>query len=143
MLERFLNCLCYEKRGLLSAPSAELLQLFGATSTAAGASVTSESIFNSPTATAAIRTISDSIGVMPVHLYRRGPNNSKERITDHPAARLMDQSWNDWSSAAEGKMAVQIDALTRERGFGCAQVLRANGLPRELHPLDPRAVSVE
>ena len=119
----------------------ELSALFGAAPTAAGPSVTPETALRSPSTLAAVRIISEAVGSLPIHLYERGAGNDRARDKDHPAARLLAGDWTPWASASEVRTALQVDALLH--GFGAAQVVRAGSVPRELHRLDPRSVSIE
>lgn len=140
LFSRFLRS-APEQRATLAEPTAELLAVFGAVPTAAGASVTPETALRSATALAAVRAISEAVGSLPVHVYRRGPDGSRERATDHPAARILSGDWTPWSGSAESRTALQVDALLY--GFGIAATVEAGGEIRELHRLDPRAVSIE
>ncbi|WP_051609220.1 phage portal protein [Fodinicurvata fenggangensis] len=144
MLERlrtFLGKTDTEQKSSLAAPSAELLALFGAPRTAAGVSVTPETALKSPTCLAATRVLSETIGSLPFHCFRRGNDGSRERETDHAAARLLGGRWAPWSSSSEVRCAMQVDAILHGQAF--AQVVRAGGQPREIHRLDPRSVTVE
>ncbi|HEX2529816.1 MAG TPA: phage portal protein [Geminicoccus sp.] len=139
MFERLKHFLGIEKRYDLASSSPEMLALFGATPTAAGVSVSAENALRSPTTLAAVRAISEGIGSLPVHLFRRRPDGTRERDTTHPAAALLAGDWNPWTGAVEGKTALQLDSLLF--GVGYAQVIRTGPTPRELHHLDPRDVT--
>ena len=129
-----------ESRGL-SAPSPDLLALFGAVPTAAGVSVSAEAALRSPTTLAAVRVIAETMGGLPLHLYRRGPGGSRERDGDHPAARLLSGDWAPWAGSVEARTALQFDALLH--GAGYALIVRVGGQVRELHRLDPRNVAAD
>lgn len=123
----------------LANPSPDLLALFGVPTTASGVSVNATTALRSPTTLAAVRAISESIGGLPLHLYRRGADGARERDSDHPAAQLLAGDWCPWASSAETRTAMQLDALLH--GVGYALVVRTNGQPRELHRLDPQNVT--
>ncbi|HEX2527443.1 MAG TPA: phage portal protein [Geminicoccus sp.] len=139
MFERLKHFFGIEKRWDLASSSPEILALFGATPTAAGVHVSAESALRSPTTLAAVRAISESVGSLPFHLFRRRPNGSRERDNDPPAAALLAGDWCPWSGAVESKTGLQMDALLH--GAGLAQVIRTGTTPRELHRLDPRDVT--
>lgn len=131
-----------ERRSSLSAPSAELFALFGAARVAAGKSVTSTTALRSAATCAAVRVISECAGGLPIHIFRRGTDNKKERDTDHTAAAILSSNANPWTSSTQLRTALQVDALLHDNG-GFAKVVRAGGKVKELHRLDPAAVTVE
>jgi HK97 family phage portal protein len=109
--------------------------------TAAGISVGPESALASPTFLAVTRVLSEAIGTLPVHLFRRGSNGAREREVDHPAARLMAGDWAPWAGNVAVRTALAVDALLHGQAF--AQVIRAGGQPREIHRLPPGSVTVD
>lgn len=141
MFSAVLKRIGYERRGRLANPSAEFLAILGADTT--DLSVTPLTALRSPTALACVRSISETAATLPVHLYRRGQDGSKERIVDHPAAQLLAGDPNPWSGRTELMAAMQTDALLH--GHALAQVVRAGGepRPRELHRLSPGAVTID
>lgn len=82
------------------------------------------------------------MATLPVVVYERRPDGSKERNTDHPAYALLHDDANDWTSAYDLKLSVTIDALTHDKG-GFILVNRVDGRPFELLRLDPALVAVE
>lgn len=135
-IKRFLGV---EARSSLASPSPELLALFGAVPTAAGISVGPETALRSPTTLAACRVIYETIGGLPFHLHRRGPDGSRERDGSHPAALLLAGDWTPWAGGAETRAALQLDALIHGAGYGL--VVRAGNRPVEIHRLDPVTVT--
>jgi phage portal protein BeeE len=129
------------ERKSLANPSPELLALFGATPTAAGVAVSAEMALRSPTTLATCRVIFEAVGSLPIHLFVRGGNGARERETTHPVATLLAGDWAPWAGGAETRTGLQLDALLH--GAAYAQVIRANGMPRELHRLDPTTVTRE
>lgn len=141
MFDRFKAFLGIETRSTLANPSPELFALFGAAPTAAGVAVSAENALRSPTTLAVCRAISESVGSLPIHVYRRGANGARDRENDHPAAVLLGGDWCPWAGGVETRTAMQLDALLH--GAAYAQVIRVNGQPRELHRLNPLAVTRE
>ncbi len=129
----------FETKGSLANPSPELLALFGSVPTAAGIPVSAENALRSPITLAACRAISESMGSLPFHLFRRGDGGTRERDGTHPAAVILAGDWCPWAGGVEMRTAMQLDALLYGAAYGL--VVRATGQPREIHRLDPRAVT--
>jgi HK97 family phage portal protein len=138
LFERIKTLFGAEARSLAS-PSRDLFALFGMSPTVAGVSIGGETALRSPTTLAVCRVISESVGSLPIHLFRRGANGARERDSDHPAASILSGDWCPWAGGVETRTSMQLDALLH--GAAYAQVVRVNGQPRELHRLDPTAVS--
>lgn len=130
-----------ETRSTLAPPSPELLALFGTPVTAAGKPVSAETALRSPTTLAAVRAISESVGSLPLHLYRRGADGSRERDSTHPAAQILAGDWCPWAGGIETRTAMQLDALLHGAAYGL--IIRAASAPREIHRLDPRDVTID
>lgn len=128
-----------ETKSTLANPSPELLALFGSVPTAAGISVSAETAMRSPTTLASCRAISESMGSLPFHLFRRGAGGARERDGSHPAAQILAGDWCPWAGGVETRTAMQLDALLHGAAYGL--VIRVNGQAREIHRLDPRAVN--
>lgn len=141
MFDRLKAYLGIEARSSLANPSPELFALFGAVPTAAGVAVSAETALRSPTTLAVCRAISESVGSLPVHLYRRGANGARDRESDHPVAAILNGDWCPWAGGVETRTAMQLDALLH--GAAYAQVIRVKGEPRELHRLNPLTVTRE
>jgi HK97 family phage portal protein len=139
MFDRLKTLLGFETRSSLANPSPEMFALFGAFPTAAGVSVSAETALRSPTTLATCRVISESVGSLPIHLFRRGDDGARDRDTTHPAAVIMAGDWCPWAGGVETRTAMQLDALLH--GAAYAQVIRTGNTPRELHRLDPTTVT--
>jgi HK97 family phage portal protein len=114
--------------------------LLGNMQTAAGPSVTAETAMRSPTALACVRALAETAGMLPVHVYRRGAGGEKARASDHPADQLLNGFANPWTPAPQLRTQLAFDAVLRGAGF--ARVVRVGGAVRELHRLEPSAVTV-
>lgn len=120
----------------LTLTDADALTLFGAFPTASGVSIGPGNAMRVPAVACAVGLISETIGAIPVKLYDRA---SKTTQTDHPAYRLVHDEANEWTSAAELRRDLTLDALLH--GAGHAQVIRlTDGTPYELHRLEPGRV---
>lgn len=127
-----------EKRALTFE---DLAPIFGIIPTAAGIAVTAETALRSPTVLAAVKVISETSGMLPIAVRRRKGANW-EKVTDHPASRVLNQFANPWTSSEQLRTQLTADALLHRNG-AFAQVVRVRGEPRELHRLDPRSVTVK
>lgn len=141
MFERLKDFFSVEARSSLANPSRDFFALFGVSPTVAGVSVNAETALRSPTTLATCRVIFESVGSLPIHLFRRGADGTREREGDHPAAAILGGDWCPWAGGVETRSAMQLDALLH--GAAYAQIVRLNGQPRELHRLDPTTVARE
>jgi HK97 family phage portal protein len=139
MLDGIRKFFGWERRDF-ALTDAALLELFGGRPTAAGVSVTAATALRSPTALACTRAISETLGALPLHVYRRTADG-RERVTDHPAAKLLAGDWAPWESGVSTRTQLQVDAILHGAGYGL--VLRAGGQPKEIHRLDSAATTCD
>ncbi len=137
MFDRIKRAFGFETRAL----TLEQYPWLALPASAAGVSVSAETALRSPTTLAAVRVLTETIGSLPCHVYQRGEGNSRARDMAHPASELLAGEANPRTGAADLRMQLMRDALLH--GAGYAQVIRTLGNPRELHRIDPRAVTVE
>jgi HK97 family phage portal protein len=127
-----------EKKSVsLSDPFAH--ELFGGVVTASNIEVGPGSAMRVPAVACAVGIISENVGDLPAKLYKQG---TKETAREHPAYKLIHDQANEWTSAAQLRTALTIDALLH--GNGHALVSRSSdGRPLELHRLEPGKVQNE
>lgn len=124
----------------LSNPAAWFVNAFAGEATAAGVRVNPAQALRVAAVFACVRILAETIGSLPLHVYRRLPNGGKERAPDHPLYGLLHSAPNpemtslEWRETIQGHLAL--------RGNGYSQVLfgsdgRAAGRPVELIPLNP------
>lgn len=90
----------------------------------------------------AVNAISQAIGQLPVHTYKRGDDDSRKRATDHPAYKLLRAEANPWTPASKFREEITRDALLYPNG-GFAKIVRVgDGKPFELIRLDPENTPV-
>jgi HK97 family phage portal protein len=89
---------------------------------------------------ASVRAITETLGQLPIHVYKRGADGSKQRDAGHPAYVLLHDAVSDWKSAATFKEELTRDALLDHGGF--AFINRVDGRPVELQRLVPASVEV-
>lgn len=91
---------------------------------------------------ACVRIISETIGSLPLILYRRSPNGDRERAISHPLYGILKDSPNDVQTAMEfwemmgGHLALRGNAYAKiTRGFG--------GVVKELMPINPTKIMIK
>ncbi|MBH0239131.1 phage portal protein [Methylobrevis albus] len=110
-------------------------------STISAISVDGSSALKSPTTLACVRAISETAGGLPLHVFRRQADGSRDRDSSHRASALLSHHANPWTSSADLRVRLVHDALIYGRGIAIAT--RVNGVIRELHRVDPRSVRVD
>lgn len=125
----------------LADASGFYFDLFGATPTLAGVTVTPYSAMTCAPVACAVRSISEAAGSLPLHVYKRLPDGGKEKATDHPLYKLLHDAPNNFAPAALFRTQLMADALLQPYG-GFAQIVRVDGKPYELIRLDPRLSSI-
>lgn len=121
--------------------AANFMQLFGLESgSATGEVVTIETAMKVPAVQAAVGFISGTMAGLPLKLYKRGKNNSRESVSDELATLLHDAPNPDQSSFEWRKYTFE-QLLTG--GRGCSFIER-NGMGKVvgIWPLDPAQTSV-
>jgi HK97 family phage portal protein len=114
----------------------------GCAPAAAGVVVTPRTAMECAPVHCAVQAISEAIGQLPVHTYKRGDNGAKERAPDHPAYALLHDAANDWTPAAKFREEITRDALLYPYG-GFAFINRIDGgKPAELIRIDPELTPV-
>ncbi len=142
MFDRIKRFLSLETKSTLASPSPELLALLGGGApTAAGVAVTPETALRVPTVYASVKVLAESIAQLPLVLYRRTPDGGKERATDHPLFEILHDQANDWTSAAEFRLFMQMQVLLHGNAF--AFINRSGGRIVELIAIPSPAVAVE
>lgn len=121
---------------LISNPVAWLLDWFGGGPTATGVRVNADRALRIVAVYACVRILAETIGALPLHLYRRLSNGGKERATDHPNYSLMHDSPNrEMTSMEFRETGMGHNGL---RGNSYSQIVfRGDGRPDELIPLHP------
>lgn len=122
----------------------EVIKRFAATMMAgSGVSVTPETAMRAPTVHAIVTVISRRIASMPVHVMRKttdGRRERKERLPDHPAAKLLNRP-NEW----QDRVTFMMDAASRLVRYGNFYAYAARGKsgpPRRMLPFHPAQMRV-
>lgn len=126
----------------LADASGFYFDLFGASPTLAGVTVTPYTAMTCAPVACAVRSISEAAGSLPLHIYKKLPDGGKEKATDHPLYNLLHDAPNGWTPAALFRTQLMADALLQPYG-AFAQIVRVDGgKPAELIRLDPRLSSI-
>ena len=131
-----------ETKSGLSSPEPWLVEMFGASPTLSGVTVSPYSAMSCAPVACAVRSISEAAGSLPLHIYKRLPDGGKEKAPEHPLYALLHDAPNSFSPAALFRTQLMADALLQPHG-GFALINRVDGgKPAELIRLDPRTNSV-
>lgn len=122
--------------------SPNFLEVFGLQNTASGVSVTTETALGVPAVWAAVNFTGGTIAGLPLNLYRRGANGTRERVTDDPLASILHDAVNDELSSFAWRKALFENVFTGGRGL---TFIERNGAGRvmNLWPLNPAWVTVK
>lgn len=95
------------KSGSLSQASPEMLALFGAPAVATGGTVSPETAMRCPTVFGCVKILSESVAQLPLILYERKSDGTKDRGKKHPLFEILHNQANDWTSAYEFRLNMQ------------------------------------
>lgn len=110
--------------------------------TASGFTVTPETALRNPSMFRAVSLISNSIGMLPLHLINQ---ETKEKAKKHPLYRILHRRPNSFQTAFDFRAMMQLRALVHKNAY--ALILRSTGLKTGkrtvigLIPLDPRRMT--
>ena len=124
----------------LSAPDADLYEIFGVIPSTVAVSTTVA--LSVPAVSSAIRVISEAAASLDVKIMRVADDGTETEDRSHPAGRLLRGDANDWLSGYELIRGVVAQALMHDNG-GLAWVNRVNGEPREIIHYIPGMIGVE
>src|SRR5512135_3362365 len=139
-LRRLIRDWLFETRSNLANPDPWLLSLLGGPSTAAGINVTPDSALRFTAVYGAVRILAETVATLPLIVYRRLPNEGKERATDYFLFRLLHDQPNEEQTRTE--FVEMLQGHLALRGNAYAQIDRKMGRPARLVPLHPDRVEV-
>jgi HK97 family phage portal protein len=111
----------------------------GGNQSASGRDVTPESALKTPTVFRCVAILSEDVGSIPLHLYRRLARG-KERAVDHPLYTLLRDQPNEYQTAIEFRSVMQGAALLRGNAFAYKETNGAGRLVG-LYPLHPDRIT--
>jgi HK97 family phage portal protein len=109
--------------------------------TVSGVSVTPEAAMRLAAVWACVRVRSEDIGKLPLLMYRRNPDGSKQRVDDHPLASVMQYQANDYQTAFEFRQLMQAWIDTRGNAYAFKE-LDDRGRVMALWPVNPQWVTI-
>ena len=130
----------FERRSNLANPDPWLVSLFGGQRTAAGISVSPDTALRFTAVYGAVRILAETVATLPLIVYRRLPNEGKERATDYFLYRLLHDQPNEEQTRTE--FVEMLQGHLALRGNAYAQIDRKAGRPARLVPLHPDRVEV-
>jgi len=132
----------FDKKGSTEIlTSKDLAILMQGQSSTAGVSVGPDNAMRYVTVWACIRLLAESIAQMPIHLYRKLPDGSKQRIGDIPLADILCAAPNSWQTAFEYIEFVVTALCLRGNHYAFINRL-GSGQLAELIPLLPQGTSL-
>lgn len=135
LLERALNFVGLEKRGYNSRDPSWNHPLL------AGGGVTTARAESVSATYACVAAISETIASLPLILYKRLPDDGRERATDHPLYRVLHDQTNELQTALEFREMLTASVLLRGNGY--AEIIRGfDGQVTELRPILQGSISV-
>lgn len=105
-----------------------------------GVPVTAEGALTNSSAYAGVWRVAMTIATVPLVVYKRLPNEGKERAPDHPNYRLLHDQPNRWQTSVLFRAMMQLHLMTRGNAYA-QRVYDANGALVELIPFHPRQVT--
>ncbi len=113
---------------------------FTGASSVAGVTVNVESAESISAVYAAVSAISESVGSLPLDVYRR-TDEGREKARSHPLQKLLHDAPNEWQTALEFREQMQRNVLLRGNGY--AEIRWSNaGRPEALLPHHPDSVRI-
>lgn len=103
-----------------------------------GVHVTPEGSIGVSAVSAAVGIIAESVAQLPLILYRRTGDRSKERATEHPLFRLLHDKPNSFQTSFEFREMMTLWLALHGNAY--AMKIRVRGLVQELIPLHPTRV---
>lgn len=89
---------------------------------------------------ACVQALSESTAALPLHVYQRLPNGSRQRADDHPLARVLEEP-NGYMSGFTFRESMIASVLLHGNAYAVIE-RNASGELSALNPIDPRSVSI-
>jgi HK97 family phage portal protein len=106
-----------------------------------GEPVSARSAEGVATVYACVAAIAETIGSLPLHVYRRNADGSRERDTDHPLHAILHDQPNPWQTAVEFREMMQAHVLLRGNAYA-ERRYDAQGRLVALVPIHPDSMTV-
>lgn len=109
--------------------------------TVGGVSVSPDTAVRLSTVYKCVRVRAETIGMLPLMIYKRRDDGGKEAAPDHPLYALLHDQPNPWQTSMQWRAMMQ--AHVDLRGNGYSEIVSRGGTPAALIPLHPDCVRVE
>jgi HK97 family phage portal protein len=127
----------------IANPEQWLVDWWGGGATHAGPTVDEQTALNYTAFWACVRVASETVGALPLHLYRRMPSGrGRERATGHPLYRLLHRAPNPEMTTVRWRTAAQAHIETWGNHYSFIEWNNA-GRVAGLWPLNPGRVAVK
>jgi len=108
--------------------------------TAAGERITEKTAMQVVAVYACVKILAETVGMLPLVVYKRLPDGGKEKAGGHPLYRILHDSPNDFQTASEFKQMMEGHAALRGNAY--AEIKWRFGLEVDsLTPLHPDSVT--
>ena len=115
---------------------------FGATSTYTGKTVSEVTAMNVSAFYAGVRLISETMGMLPVSIYRRLGGSAKRKERGHPLQDILHDKPNQWQDSMQWHEMMTAHAIMWGNGYS-EIVPGRRGFASELIPLHPARMEVK
>lgn len=123
-----------------ASPDAVMRDLMRANQSSAGAYVSPDTAMNVAAVYSAVRVISETVGSLPLHIYKR-EKQGRTVAYDHPLYSLLHDSPNEYQTAMEFREMMQAALCLRGNAFAYINWI-SDSRATELLPLSPERVTV-
>jgi len=89
----------------------------------------------------AIKLITETIGAMPLHLYEKKRDGSRERAVNHPLYDLIHGMPNDYMTAVDFKEAIATSIVTQGISYSLVNRFESTGRVVSIHPVHKSKVT--
>lgn len=131
----------WQRRSGVTTPARWLLQMLNS-ETKSGVSVDAVNAMWVPAVYACVKVLAESVASLPLHVYRRGPGNSREIDRAHPLYGVLHDQPNRWQTSLEFREMMMGHLLLRGNAFALL-LPGSNGSASELWPLNSARMKVQ
>jgi HK97 family phage portal protein len=135
--QRIASWLAPERRGLSSSA---YWPGFGAVA-ASGETVTPRNAEGVAAVHRCVDLIAGTVASLPLHVYRKNADGSRERAADHPLSLVLHDQPNEWQNASEWREQAMAHVLLRGNHYS-ERIYDRDGRLQALIPLHPDRVQV-
>ncbi len=140
LVDRFMERRALE-RTFVENPAKWLVEMFGGRASSSGVTVTTTTAMQHSAVYACVRIIAETIGSLPLPVYKRTDDGSKTKAFEHPLYRVLHDQPNPEQTAMEWREMLQGHLTLRHNAY--AEIERDNGgRVTALWPLHPDRMRV-